>query len=276
MKMKKLLAMLLMAVLSISAASAVEYPAWWEKMGAGDQLTMGSYSTINAYADEGPGFDSKTATTNYKVISTQGIDGINQVIGMENTITTKATFSWGGNQVSDVYRQLLSQTGSATVYHTPDLEYDSENPASKVTEVESFEQEQVALFSGDLDCTSKTFGATFENNNVIGNDWLPGNTLHQTSGTGYNPAGEAYVLGEGNEVRIIEAFAGQTTGGSLVETQSSAPGEDVTAKVTMSGASSLFAGFDNAVVGEAGGYYNPNTVTIKLNNDGGDKFWWTD
>jgi len=197
MKMKKLLAMLLMAVLSISAASAVEYPAWWEKMGAGDQLTMGSYSTINAYADKGPGFDSKTATTNY-VVNQEG----NQVISMGNTITTKATFAYGGNQISDVYRQLLSQTGSATVYHAPDLEYDSENPASKVTEVESFTQNQQALFSGDLDCPTKTFGATFANNNVIGNDYLPGNELHQTSAA-TGSAGEAFVEGYGVGVRII-------------------------------------------------------------------------
>jgi hypothetical protein len=281
MKMKKLLALLVMAVLSISAASAVEYPAWWEKMGAGDQLTMGSYSTINAYADAGPGFDPKTARTQYVVTADQGNPSINayQVINMDNTITTKATFAYGGNQVSDVYRQLLSQTGSATVYHTPDLEYDSENPASKVTEVESFTQNQQALFSGDLDCPTKTFGATFENNNAIGNDYLPGNTLHQSSAATGGSVGEAYVLGSGDNVRIIEAFAGQTTSGSLVETQSSAPGEDVTAKVTMSGASSLYAGFDNAVVGETTNINNPyyaNTITVKLNNDGGDKFWWTD
>jgi hypothetical protein len=268
MKMKKLLALLVMAVLSISAASAVEYPAWWKKMGAGDQLTMGSYSTINAYADEGPGFDSKTATTNYKV-NEEG----QQVISMVNTITTLST----GNQVSDVYRQLLSQTGSATVYHAPDLEYDSENPASKVTEVESFTQNQQALFSGDLDCPTKTFGATFENNNAIGNDLLPGNTLHQWSAATGGSVGEAYVVGEGYDVRIIEAFAGQTTSGSLVETQSSAPGEDVTSKVTMSGASSLYAGFDNAVVDYKGTTLDTtNSITIKLNNDGGDKFWWTD
>jgi len=61
----------------------------------------------------------------------------------------------------------------------------------------------------------------------------------------------------------------------LVETQSSAPGEDVTSKVTMSGASSLYAGFDNAVVDYKGTTLDTtNSITIKLNNDGGDKFWW--
>jgi hypothetical protein len=260
MKMKKLLALLVMAVLSISAASAVEYPAWWEKMGAGESLTLGSYSTINAYADEGPGFDAKTATTNY-VVNQEGTPAISMV----NSITTKST----GDQQSEVYRQLLSQTGSASVYQAPDPVYDSECPTCKITQVEAFEQEQVALFSGDLDCPDKTFGATFSNNNVIG-DAAPGNELHQTSGSD-----SAQVFGYGYDVNIIEAYAGQTTSGSLVETSCTVPGSvDPAVTVKMSGAASLFAGFDNAIVDDGNG--NEDYIKVQLSNGNGDKFWWED
>jgi hypothetical protein len=275
MKMKKLLALLVMAVLSISAASAVTYPKWWEDMNAGESLTMGSYSTINAYADKemnpiygwpySTAIDSKTATTTYNV-NAEG----KQPIAMTNTITTYGLVANGGAQTSDVYRQLLSQTGSASVWTGSNIADDSENPDSKVTEVEEFEQEQVALFSGRLDCPEKIFGATFTNNNVVGTD----NVLHQTSGY-YGDS--ASVYGYGYDTNIIEAFAGQSTSGSLVEVQSN-DAAGIETDVYMSGAASLYAGFDNAVVGAtAPGWENSayqNSITVKLNNDGGDKFWW--
>jgi hypothetical protein len=269
MKMKKLLALLVMAVLSISAASAT-MPDWVEKMGAGEQLTIGSYSTISAYVDAGPGFDSKTAQTQYVV--KQEYNGANpsNVISMDNTIKTLAV----GNQESAVVRQLLLQSGKGTVYVGPAPTYDAENLKCAVTEVESFEQEQVALFSGDLDCATKSFGATFTNNNVIGNYNLPGNELHQTSADG---AAEALVEGYGDGLHIIEAYAGQTTSGSLVETTCTKVDDDdhLVKSVTMSGAASLYAGFDNAIVPETTANV-PNTITIKLNNGAGDKFWWDD
>jgi hypothetical protein len=274
MKMKKLLALLVMAVLSISAASAVTYPEWWEDMSAGESLTMGSYSTINAYADKEiapygwdyQGFqtaiDSKTATTTYNV-NAEG----QTPIAMTNTITTYGKTKYGA-QTSDVYRQLLSQTGSATVWKGTDIADDSENPDGKITEVEEFEQEQVALFSGRLDCSEKIFGATFTNNNNVGTD----NVLHQVSASSMYGGDWAQVYGYGDGVNIIEAYAGQSTSGSLVEVQSN-DAAGIETDVTMSGAASLFAGFDNAVV--APGSSSNNFVSVQLGNDGGDKFWWT-
>lgn len=267
--MKKLLAALVLAVLSISAVSALEYPAWWEKMGASETYTQASYDVINAYADaDSNTLQTHSATTNLNVVS-----GANSV-SMVNGISTKLS----GDQQAAVYRQLLAQSGGATVATGTPLKYDPENPACEVTKVVTFEQNQLALFSGDLDCPIKVFGANFDNDIKVG---TTGFYLNEET---YPEGGDwAQVKGYG-DVSIIEAYAGQSSSGSLVEVQTTDPGVGVVSKTLMSGEAGLYAGFDNAVM-EPDSLWDPASITIQMGNGnyiipggeqfGGDRFFWT-
>jgi hypothetical protein len=268
MKMKKLLALLVMAVLSISAASAMEYPEWWEDMDAGETYTYGDYHAINAYSNSGPGFVGKTATATLNVAASEG-----NKINMVNKVTTYAS----DDQVSDVYRQLLVQSGSASVQTGPSLKYDSENPAIKATKIATFEQEQVAVFSGDLDCDydQKYFGARFDSDNQVGTGTWTLN--HETTGDDSQAEVEAIDKYPYGGVHIIEAYAGQYSSGTLIQLQESEMGEGVQTKNLMSGEAGLYAGFDNAILPAGDGTQNYILVQLKTDNDDldGEKFWWT-
>jgi hypothetical protein len=247
-----------MAVLTISAASAAvsKYPTWWEDMNAGETYTAGSYSTISAWVDPDPGtgaLQTHGAVTDYNVASG------NNVIDMSATINTKLSGDEDG-----VYRQLVSQTGKAAVQTGTPLKYDAENPEVAVTKAATFEQSQLALFSGDLDCPTKVFGATFENDVKVGVSGTGGMFLNEkTLGKDY-----AQVEGKGNNVNIIEAYAGQYSSGELLEIQESERGEGVETEHWMSGEAGLYAGFDDAVVGAAGTGDNVNTITVQMGNTG--------
>jgi hypothetical protein len=269
MKMKKLLALLVMAVLTISAASAMEYPKWWEDMDAGETYTYGDYQAINAYADSGPGFVPKTATATLNVATTSDGNKINMV----NEVTTYAS---GWAQESDVYRQLLVQSGSASVQTGPCLKYDSENPACKVTKIATFEQEQLAVFSGDLDCVDqKYFGARFDSDNQVGTGTWTLN--HETTGDDSQAEVQAIDTAGTPDVHIIEAYAGQYSSGTLTQLQCSEMGEGVQTKNLMSGEAGLYAGFDNAILPAGDGTKDYILVQLKTDNDDtqGEKFWWT-
>jgi len=276
--MKKLLALLVMAVLSISAASAVTYPQWWEDMSAGETYTAGGYNTISAWVDPDDGtLKTHGAVTDYNVAS-----GKNS-IDMSATINTKLSGDEDG-----VYRQLVSQTGKASVQTGTPIKYDAENPEIAVTKAATFEQSQLALFSGDLDCPTKVFGATFENDVKVGVSGAGGMFLNEeTLGKDY-----AQVEGKGDNVNIIEAYAGQYSSGELLEIQESERGEGVETEHWMSGEAGLYAGFDDAVVGASGTGNNVNTITVQMGNTGvttttgwpfpittttpgGDVFYWT-
>lgn len=252
----KAIVVAMLVMLAPAMAFVPTIPSTIEQVGVGmdnGQITYdsASYSYTRAVADAGTSNAiGQNAYSGVLFGADQGVksDGNNEgLMGgvVANGITTTPTGAVG------LTRQVIEQTGTASVTTVPASYYDNENQVDTPVVKESISNTNLAWVSGDL----TSFSATPSSFGVVGGNYIDPAYQGDVTGCGNvwlyenDPTAPTIKVSTDNG-NLLDAYAGSASTASLTAFPQ-IPGTNgffTPAKVTMSGYSENFAGYDGASV----------------------------
>jgi hypothetical protein len=169
--MKKVLAVLVALAMLVTFASATtqfDYiktvyidPNHFATLPAGYSITDAQYSMIKMVAQPDGQISSQSAYSKVEVGTSQTTDGHTVDAFVKNGLQTSIVGDTDG-----VSKQLIYQNGEV-YYGSKPVVYDAQNPPAtwQFQNWAGYSRDQGAVFSGDLDCPTKTFTVIFNDDN---------------------------------------------------------------------------------------------------------------